>query len=165
LVASKISSTATLSFIGAIAVGSVSIFALLNALTLRKFGARTTCLAGVSLLAAGQFISSFALRNVGGLFVSAGVITGFGTSLCFMAVATLPAQYFVLRRGLANGVAYAGGGLGGACFSVVLGKLLSKLGAAWSFRALGFVTLLLGLPAAALIKERPVRRSMSFVEW
>jgi hypothetical protein len=80
-------------------------------------------------------------------------------------VSTLPSQYFVLKRGLANGVVFAGGGFGGAFFSLTLEKLLAKLGVAWTFRALSFFTLAVGLPAAALIKERAMRKSLSFVEW
>lgn len=84
LVSDKLSSAATLSFIGAIAIGCISIFALLNALTLRRLGARFTCIAGICSISFGQMVSSFAYKNVGGLFVTAGFITGFGTSLCFM---------------------------------------------------------------------------------
>jgi hypothetical protein len=176
LVSDKLSSPATLSFIGAIAIGCISIFALINTLTMRRLGARTTCLIGVGFISFGQMVSSFAYKNVGGLFITAGLITGFGTSLCFMvsgrlyltdrqAVSTLPAQYFVLKRGIANGIVYAGGGIGGAIFSLSLEKMLSRLGVAWTFRVLSFFTLAVGGPAAALIKERAMRRSLSFVEW
>lgn len=84
LVSDKLSSPATLSFVGAVAIGCISIFALINALTMRRLGARFTCLVGVGFISLGQMVSSFAYKNVGGLFITAGLITGFGTSLCFM---------------------------------------------------------------------------------
>lgn len=76
-----------------------------------------------------------------------------------------PAQYFKNKRGIANGIVYAGGGLGGAVISFVANGLLEALGVAWTFRVLGFITLATGLPAAYLIKERAPIRPSSFVEW
>lgn len=76
-----------------------------------------------------------------------------------------PAQYFKAKRGIANGIAFAGGGLGGAIISFVTNGLVQALGVAWAFRVLGFITLATGLPAAYLIKERVPIRPTSFVEW
>lgn len=80
-------------------------------------------------------------------------------------VSTLPAQYFKSKRGIANGVVYAGGGLGGAVTSFVANSLLETLGTAWTFRILGSMTLITALPAAYLIKERTPIRSTQFIEW
>lgn len=76
-----------------------------------------------------------------------------------------PAQYFKSKRGIANGIVYAGGGLGGAILSFVINGLLDSLGTAWTFRVLGFITLGTGLPAAYLIKERAPIRPTAFIEW
>ena len=65
-----------------------------------------------------------------------------------------PAQYFCKRRGLANGIVYAGGGLGGTVISFALDGLTQRLGPAWTFRIMGLMTLGTGLPAACLIKDR-----------
>lgn len=82
-----------------------------------------------------------------------------------MVVSTVPAQYFNKKRGVANGLVYAGGGLGGAVISFCLNGLLEKLGPAWTFRVIGFVTLVTAMPAAWLIQERaPIRRVM-LIEW
>jgi nitrate/nitrite transporter NarK len=80
-------------------------------------------------------------------------------------VSTLPAQYFKTKRGIANGIVYAGGGLGGAVTSFVVNSLLQSLGTAWTFRVLGSMTLVTALPAAYLIKERAPIRSAQFIEW
>lgn len=86
-------------------------------------------------------------------------------SLCFMAVSIAPAQYFTRRRGLANGIVYAGGGIGGAVTSLAMEKMVQNLGTAWTMRMVGILTIATGLPAALLIKERaPVRRK-TFIEW
>ena len=86
-------------------------------------------------------------------------------SFCFMVVSITPAQYFKSKRGIANGIVYAAGGLGGAVISFVLNALLDSMGTAWTFRILGFITLGSGLPAAYLIKQRVPIPPTQFVEW
>lgn len=82
-----------------------------------------------------------------------------------MVVSVTPAQYFSTKRGIANGIVYAGGGLGGAVISFILNALLGSVGTAWTFRILGFITWGTGLPAAYLIKQRvPIPRT-AVVEW
>lgn len=82
-----------------------------------------------------------------------------------MAVSVIPAQYFKTKRGVANGIVYAAGGLGGAVISFILNALLNSLGIAWTFRILGFITLATGLPAAYLIQQRVPIPPTKFVEW
>jgi nitrate/nitrite transporter NarK len=80
------------------------------------------------------------------------------------ASGTLPSQYFAKKRGIANGLVFAGGGIGGAVLSVFMQALLNRVGVAWTFRILGFVTLAATIPAAMLLKER-TRRASSSIEW
>ncbi len=87
------------------------------------------------------------------------------TSLCFMVVSVTPAQYFSKKRGLANGIVYAAGGLGGTALSLGMDGLISRLGSAWTFRLIGFMTLATGLPAAWLIRERAPIKATGFVDW
>ena len=75
-----------------------------------------------------------------------------------------PAQYFDKKRGLANGIVYAAGGFGGAANSFAMEGLIQRLGTAWTFRILGFMTLATGLPAAWLIKDRGQMRKLAFVD-
>lgn len=76
-----------------------------------------------------------------------------------------PAQYFKAKRGIANGIVYAGGGLGGTVISFILNALLENVGIAWSFRIMGIMILATGLPAAYLIQERAPIRPAKMVEW
>lgn len=82
-----------------------------------------------------------------------------------MVLSVIPAQYFSAKRGLANGLVFAGGGFGGAAISLSIDALVQKLGVAWAYRILGLTTLATGLPAAWLVKERTTTRSPVFVEW
>jgi MFS family permease len=86
-------------------------------------------------------------------------------SICFMTVSVVPSQWFSRKRGLANGIVFAGGGLGGAAISVSMDQLAQSLGPAWTLRIIGFLTLATGLPAAMLVKERAHLRRTTFVQW
>lgn len=80
-------------------------------------------------------------------------------------MAAIPAQYFNTKRGLANGLIFAGSGFGGAANSFVMDLVIRRAGLPMAFRVLGLVTLATGLPAAWLMKERIPIPSRQFVEW
>lgn len=165
LVEQGLSSPSTLSFVGSMTTAIISVLAIVNSRVMRAFGARYTALLGVFLVGVGEVLAGFATRNIRGLFVTAGGIMGIGTSLCFIVVSVTPAQYFSKKRGLANGIVFAGGGLGGAVNSFAIDGLIQRVGPAWTYRVIGLATLATGLPAAWLIKERSTIRSATFIEW
>ncbi|KAJ7645097.1 major facilitator superfamily domain-containing protein [Mycena polygramma] len=165
LVKQGLSSTSTLSFVGSSTVACVAGLGLVNARLIRFLGARRTALLGISLVGLGEILSSFATHNIAALFITTGAIMGIGTSLCFMVTSVTPAQYFTKRRGLSIGIVYAGGGLGGASTSFALDALIRSVGPPWTFRILGLMTLVTGLPAAWLIKERTPIRTAGFIDW
>jgi hypothetical protein len=86
LVQSKLSNPSTLSFVGSVTVASIAVLALVNARVVRAIGARRTGLLGVVLLGSGEVLSGFTTRNIGGLFVTAGAITGLGTRCVFLCL-------------------------------------------------------------------------------
>jgi hypothetical protein len=57
----------------------IAVLAIPNARLIMWLGAQKTALLGVSLLGLGELGASFATKNIGGLFATAGVITGVGT--------------------------------------------------------------------------------------
>lgn len=146
--------TSTLSFIQGLATSFISILAIVNARLVRRLGARNTGLVGALLFAGGQILSGWSSRSVGGLFMTAGVMMGVGLSLLFMVFSVMPAQYFSKRRGLANGIIYSGGGIGGAAQSYALDALCRRFGTGWAFRINGMVTLAVLLPMVFLMRER-----------
>lgn len=81
-----------------------------------------------------------------------------------MVVSVTPAQYFSRKRGFANGIVYAAGGLGGTIISFALDGLISRLGTTWTYRVIGLITLATGLPAACLIKERAPITASPFID-
>ncbi|KYK61837.1 monocarboxylate permease [Drechmeria coniospora] len=167
LVERGLSGPAVLSFVGSLYASLVSVFAVANTRLMRRMGARKTGVLGMALLGGSAILSSFAVESVGGLFVTVGVMMGFAASLCFVVVTTIPAQYFHHRRGIANGLIFAGSGFGAAAISFSLDALTQRLDPAWSYRVLGLATLVTGLPAAWLMKERTslTQTTPGTVEW
>ncbi|KAL4763462.1 major facilitator superfamily domain-containing protein [Aspergillus foveolatus] len=157
LVNEGVSSASTLAFVGSFAVACISFLGILNATLIRKFGTRVCGVLGIVFLGVGEILSGFALRSIGGLFVTAGAVMG--------VVSVTPAQYFRAKRGIANGIVYAAGGLGGAVISFIVDALIQGTGLAWTFRTLGLITLATGIPAALFIKERAPIPKSAFVEW
>ncbi|KAK2752571.1 hypothetical protein FQN55_006684 [Onygenales sp. PD_40] len=149
-----LSSPSTLAFVGSLTCACISFLAVVNARLIRQLGMRATGLIGVSMLGLGSILSGFTTRNVGGLFVTEGLVLGIGVSLCFMLVSVAPAQYFKAKRGLANGIVCGAGGLGGAAISLSMDAVIQSLSPEWTFWILGSTTLATGLPAAWLIRER-----------
>lgn len=68
------------------------------------------------------------------------IVLGYG-SLLVMIVSVTPAQYFSKKRGLATGVIYAFGGLGGTILAITMNSLIGRVGPAWTYRILGLMTL------------------------
>ncbi|PKK55194.1 hypothetical protein CI102_40 [Trichoderma harzianum] len=165
LVEKGLSSPATLSYVGSLAIALISCLAIINSRIIRAIGAQRTAILGIFLLGMSEIVSSFAVSSLAGLFVTSGVTLGLGMSLCFMAVSATPAQYFSKKRGLANGIVFAGGGFGGATTSFLLDAVIQRHGTAWAYRVLGLVTLATGLPAAWLVKERSPVKTAGFIEW
>jgi MFS family permease len=130
----KVASASTLAFVGSLAIACNAAFAIPNGRLTRSIGARNVALLGVTLLGLSQILSSFTQHNIGGLFVCAGLMMGYGVSCCYMVVSVLTAQYFSRRRGLANGLVFAGGGVGGAIISLAMSAIIERLGTGWTFR-------------------------------
>nr|POE63238.1 aspyridones efflux protein apdf [Quercus suber] len=162
LLANKLSSPSTLSFVGSLTIAFIAFLAIINAQLLARLGSQKIAFSGISFLGGREILSGFATQNIGGLFITAGVVMGIGVSLCFMVVSSVPSQYFNHKRGLANGIVFASGGLGGAVISFLMNGLLQSLGVAWTFRIVGLLTLATGLPAAWFVRDRvkPLRRSL-----
>jgi len=165
LVEDGLSKPATLSFIGSLQAALVSALAIVNSKLMRSLGARCTLMLAVALMGGSQILAGFAIKSVGGLFFTSGVLSGIGVGLSFTVSAAVPAQYFSKKRGLANGLLFAGGGFGGAANSFILDALIQKLGTAWAYRICGILTLTTGLPAAWLMKERTSIARRGLVEW
>jgi MFS family permease len=72
-----------------------------------------------------------------------------------MAVAP---QWFTKRRSLAIGLIASGSGVGGVIMPLIMQAVNSTLGASWTYRILGFITLGMDAISCVLIRERNVTK-------
>ena len=64
------------------------------------------------MMSFGSLFSSFTVNKLSGLFVTAGILFGLGSSLTYTMCNNLPMQWFSSKLGTANGLVKLGGGLG-----------------------------------------------------
>ena len=82
------------------------------------------------------------------------VLGGLGGALLNTPAYASIGHFFNRRRGFATGLASTSGSIGGIVIPLMLRSLLPKLGFAWSARVLGFLLLVLAIPANLLITTR-----------
>ena len=80
---------------------------------------------GLTLAVLGILLSGFATKPWH-LIITSGIIYPIGATIMWMPIATLTFEWFVKRRGLSTGILFAGTGLGGAIFPIVMQTLLDK---------------------------------------
>jgi MFS family permease len=146
-------STSTLSFVGSLSIALCVALGLAAVRLSQVIGARYSMLLGTLTTGCAILFSSFAVHNIGALFVTAGATLGIGTSLCYTMSNSLPMQWFGSRLGLANGLVKLGGGLGATILAVILQTLIDKVGIPWALRILGLFSLASGIPASLLIRD------------
>ena len=78
LIEKNVASPTTLAFVGSLAVACNAAFALLNSRLLVAFGARKVAIVGLLFMGSGQILSGFSERSIGGLFITAGLMMGYG---------------------------------------------------------------------------------------
>lgn len=92
-----------------------------------RYGCRKVTIAGAILAAAGFIISSF-INTVELLFLTFGILAGFGLSLCYVAAVVIVAYYFEKRRSFATGLSVCGSGIGTFVFAPLTQFLLAEYG-------------------------------------
>jgi MFS family permease len=90
------------------------------------------------------------------ILLSFSILTGIGSSLLLTPSMGCVAHWFHLRRGLASGIAFIGGGVGGVLFPLMIQSLLPRLSWPWTLRIIGFVNLALCTISITFCRSRPV---------
>ncbi|RGP64324.1 hypothetical protein FLONG3_9597 [Fusarium longipes] len=165
LVERGVGSPLALSFCGSLSPALMATVGMIVSRMIRSFGTRKLSCAGIALMALSLIGASFVTDHLVGLIFLPGVPLGLGMSGCFMSFSVAPAQYFMKRRGIANGLVYAGGGFGGAIMSIATDSLIERFNVEWAFRITGLLIAVTGLPAAYLIKERTPLAKTGIVDW
>ncbi|MBI1847203.1 MAG: MFS transporter, partial [Candidatus Rokubacteria bacterium] len=145
------SGISTIALINWLAMGAGSFF--WGALS-DRYGGRVVALAGGLLLGAGLVASSQA-TSLGALFVTYGVLVGFGVGAFYAPLTVTAAKWFPNRRGLAVGTVSAGIGIGVLVTAPFARWLIIRYDWQAAMAILGDLSWLLILPVALLIREHP----------
>ncbi|ORY64596.1 major facilitator superfamily domain-containing protein [Leucosporidium creatinivorum] len=149
-----VAATSTIAYIGSCQAAMTGFLAIPVNRALRTWGPRPVAIFGSLCCSLGPFIGSWCTHSLPALFLTEGLLFGVGQSSLFFAAGTLPSSYFLRKRNLATGAVYAGGGIGGAVFSLGSGALLSKLGVPLTLRILGCMFFAMTMPSALMLKGR-----------
>ena len=119
----------------ALASGVSDAFGMIPAILGYRFGFANIIMLGGVTCAVGMFSSSFA-PNIYVLYLTYGLVWGFGSSLCYCAALFVLPQFFRARIGLANGIVFFGASVGTLALTPFVAYLLSNVGLAKTFQIL-----------------------------
>lgn len=78
LIEKNVAAPSTLAFVGSLAIACNAAFAIPNGRLTRALGARKVAVLGLLLMGTGQILSGFTDSNIAGLFITAGLLMGYG---------------------------------------------------------------------------------------
>ncbi|KAI0827531.1 monocarboxylate permease [Trametes gibbosa] len=150
-------------------IGSLQIFFLyfIGTLTGRVFDAYGT----KYLIITGTVITVFSLMMVSlcqtdkayQVFLSHGVLFGFGIALLFNPAVAVLGHWFRKRRALAIGLTTGGSASGGVILPILLEKLIPAVGFGWAVRIVAFILLACLIVSCLTIRTRlPLSGHLSF---
>lgn len=140
-------------FVGGLSLTSLFVISPVATIAVQRFGIRPTMCCGV-LLQTASLLSASAATKTWHLFLSQGLLFGFGLGLLFVPTAAVVPQWFTTKRSLASGVSLAGAGLGGAVYSLAAGAMIRKVGLEWTFRILATLAFVVNTACILLIRDR-----------
>ncbi|XP_053159615.1 monocarboxylate transporter 6 isoform X2 [Hemicordylus capensis] len=127
----------------------------LCSILVERFGCRTTVMLGGLLSGMGMVASAFS-KSISQLYITAGFITGLGSSFSFQAGITVLGYYFIRRRALANALASTGVSIGLTLWPLISQYLLDEMGWRNTFLIFGGV-LLNCCVCGAVMRPLPVK--------
>ena len=124
-----------------------------------RFGPRLLAVCGMILVASGLALAALA-QNISTLFLGYGLLLGIGFGLANVPAIAAVQRWFLVKRGLAAGLAAAGMGVG-TVLVPILKDLLSGFGD-WRaiFLCCAALAILVGLAGALLLDAQPERHGM-----
>ncbi|EJC98140.1 MFS general substrate transporter [Fomitiporia mediterranea MF3/22] len=115
---------------------------------------RRTCVyAGLLLCFASLFGASYATK-VRDLLILQGLLYAIGGSLLYAPCISYMSEWFVRKRGLANGIMFAGTAVGGLFLPLIMPLLVNSYGPSKTLRILSVAVLVLILPGTPFLRPR-----------
>ncbi|KAL4220545.1 hypothetical protein ACF0H5_020943 [Mactra antiquata] len=115
----------TTAWIGALMVTTYNICGPVFAFIVNKVGFRRASMIGGLITTIGYILSYFA-PNVYFLFLTYGILPGFGFGLVFLAGTVTIGRYFLKKRALAIGISFCGSGVGTFIITPLVAFLIDK---------------------------------------
>ncbi|KAF7596882.1 hypothetical protein BBP40_011927 [Aspergillus hancockii] len=143
----------TYSFIGGLSISQITFVAPIVTKSVHTFGTRTTLLIGVVLETGALVAASFATK-VWHLFLTQGILFGWGCSFLYVGSVGIVPQWFEKRKSVANGIAAGGSGVGGLIYSLATNSMIDGLGLPWAFRVTASCVFAVNLICALLMRDR-----------
>ena len=113
-------------------------FSPFQAYLVDRFGPRLLISIG-ALLSGGSWVLSSSVENLWALYLTYGVIGGFGTGIIYVGIIGLMVRWFPDRRGLATGLAAAGYGFGAFFTSFPIDSMIKSSGYAHTLLVWGII--------------------------
>ncbi|KFB52070.1 AGAP001782-PA-like protein [Anopheles sinensis] len=92
-----------------------------------RYGCRKVTIIGSILASIGFALSAYA-NSIEMLYLTFGILSGFGLSLCYVAAVVIVAYYFDKKRSFATGLSVCGSGIGTMVFASLTQVLLDNFG-------------------------------------
>lgn len=146
-------SAVNLSFVGTIALVCINSVSPIVQICVSRFGIRIVLIAGTIFVGLGLILAGFS-TEIWHLYLTQGVMFGFGASCVYVAAMGVGPQWFTKRRGMALGIIASGSGIGGLIIPFIMTSINANLGPGWTYRILGFICLFFDILACFFIRER-----------
>ena len=129
---------------GSIAQFCLFFFCCPGSLLSERFGCRPVVIAGGLITSLGLLLSSFA-NSLTQIYITHGVIVGFGTSISYLPALVMVAYYFDKRRSFATGIATSGSNLGALGLAPLQQVIVDSFGWRNCYRFLSGLALLVSI--------------------
>jgi oxalate/formate antiporter len=129
-------------------------FSPFQAYLVDRFGPRLLISVG-AIMAGGSWVLASTVSSLWGLYLTYGIIGGFGTGIIYVGIIGLMVRWFPDRRGLATGLAAAGYGFGAFFTSFPIDSMIKSSGHAQTLLVWGIIQAAIGVAAALGMKVPP----------
>ena len=129
-------------------------FSPFQAYLVDRFGPRLLITLG-ALLSGGSWVLASYAQSLPMLYLTYGIIGGFGTGIIYVGIIGLMVRWFPDRRGLATGLAAAGYGSGALCTNDLIANMIKTDGYQHTLLVWGIILGLIGAVAAQGLRVPP----------
>jgi MFS transporter, OFA family, oxalate/formate antiporter len=126
----------------------------LQAYLVDRFGPRLLISVG-AILSGGAWVLAAHAATIEALYLTYGIIGGFGTGIIYVGIIGLMVRWFPDRRGLATGLAAAGYGFGAFFTSFPIDSMIKSSGYAHTLIVWGIIQGVIGVAAALGLRVPP----------